>query len=695
MKVRPRRARGLTFIIMLLTPVCRGLAAPADSTATMMLEEVEITARGNGTPLKTFTDGEVRVDAGRTTAGIRTFGEADIIAALKLLPGIQSGSDYGSGLQVNGGLPSQILMTVDGAPVTYPYRFGGIFSTFNTPHFRNADFSRLFGKPQFPSRLGGGADFIPREPSAPEIQATAGLLCSSLTAGVRIKEKLDILLSGRISYLDHTIGPFINSGDTKISYDFEDLNLNICYEPSERHRLMFGMMMTGDRMRYSDIEYAVDTRMRWSNGLYYLGWEGSFGDNQGNGEIKTSMRIYHTRFRNTLGLRIPDLDFTSPSLLETSGGHLTVTIPLMRERKLVIAPAFTLESHRIEPMRSRASGIINFDAPQSNDASGTPLEGKLSLDLSWNPSKTLKSGLTGIISFYRNGGSYSRMDLSPRLNVVLLPGGGHAVTFRGGRSVQYLHQTGFSEIGLASNFWLPGSRMLPAQSAWNLSAGYTTPLLFNLLKMNIEGYWTFLRNEAEYDGRLLDITDEDYSPLSGILMTRGFNRGINISAELTGTHWGGTLAFGIGEGKRHSASGEPHWRAQTDPGASFTAAGSYRFNRNLSLSATFRYASGRPYTPVRRLYLIGGNLMKQVGKRNSRRLGDYQRLDLGLTWEFRKGIFHHLFNLSVLNAYGHRNVEMQTFVIDTEKMSFREKQYYSLYRFIPSISYTLSFKSGK
>ena len=105
-------------------------------------------------------------------------------------------------------------------------------------------------------------------------------------------------------------------------------------------------------------------------------------------------------------------------------------------------------------------------------------------------------------------------------------------------------------------------------------------------------------------------------------------------------------------------------------------------------------ASGRPYTPVTAIYFIGERLMMEYGPRNSTRLPLYHRLDLGASYRFATGgrfpLMHEL-NLSVVNAYGRENVEMSTFSVNTVTGVYSRRDISSLYRFLPSLSYTLSF----
>ena len=65
------------------------------------------------------------------------FGEADIIKALQLMPGVQSGSEGNSGMYVRGGGPDENLFLLDGVPLYNVSHLGGFFSAFNTDAVKN------------------------------------------------------------------------------------------------------------------------------------------------------------------------------------------------------------------------------------------------------------------------------------------------------------------------------------------------------------------------------------------------------------------------------------------------------------------------------------------------------------------------------------------------------------------------------
>lgn len=78
-------------------------------------------------------------------------GEVDVVKAIQLLPGVQSGSEASTGLYVRGGGPDQNLITLDGVPLYYVSHLGGFFSVFNA----DALSSVKLVKGGFPARYGG------------------------------------------------------------------------------------------------------------------------------------------------------------------------------------------------------------------------------------------------------------------------------------------------------------------------------------------------------------------------------------------------------------------------------------------------------------------------------------------------------------------------------------------------------------
>ena len=84
--------------------------------------------------------------------GIPTLmGEADLIKALQMQPGVSSGVEGFAGMMVRGGNDDQNLFLIDGNPIYQMNHLGGLFSAYNIGAVRDV----AFYKGAFPARYGG------------------------------------------------------------------------------------------------------------------------------------------------------------------------------------------------------------------------------------------------------------------------------------------------------------------------------------------------------------------------------------------------------------------------------------------------------------------------------------------------------------------------------------------------------------
>ena len=96
------------------------------------------------------------------------FGEADIVKALQLLPGVQSGSEGNSGFYVRGGGPDENLFLLDGVPLYNVSHMGGFFSAFNTDAVKNVTLYKGSFPAHFNGRLSSVLDVTTKPPASIE-----------------------------------------------------------------------------------------------------------------------------------------------------------------------------------------------------------------------------------------------------------------------------------------------------------------------------------------------------------------------------------------------------------------------------------------------------------------------------------------------------------------------------------------------
>ena len=118
----------------------------------------------------------------------------------------------------------------------------------------------------------------------------------------------------------------------------------------------------------------------------------------------------------------------------------------------------------------------------------------------------------------------------------------------------------------------------------------------------------------------------------------------------------------------------------------------YKITKRISLSYNFTYRSGRPLTIPVGIYNYKGSSAIHYADRNSQRIPDYIRMDIGFSVEAGhkiKKLAHSYWSFSVYNLLGRDNPYSVYFNIDNG-----EVKGYQLVIFgnpIPTISYNFRF----
>ncbi len=135
-------------------------------------------------------------------------GEADVLKAFQLTPGVQSGVEGSNGLYIRGGSPDQNLILIDGVPVYNVSHLFGLFSIFNTDAIQSATLIKGGLPARYGGRLSGLVDIKMKEGNNQEFhgEGAIGLIFSKLTLEGPIKKgKSSFLLSARRTYIDQLV----------------------------------------------------------------------------------------------------------------------------------------------------------------------------------------------------------------------------------------------------------------------------------------------------------------------------------------------------------------------------------------------------------------------------------------------------------------------------------------------------------
>ncbi|MFN5370584.1 MAG: TonB-dependent receptor domain-containing protein, partial [Bacteroidia bacterium] len=204
------------------------------------LKEVEITADRSEQRVAEVTQmSSIEIPIEQIKKIPALFGEKDVLKVIQLLPGVQKGSEGTSGFYVRGGGPDQNLIILDDAVVYNASHLFGFFSIFNGDALKSVELI----KGGFPARFGGRLSSVlemqMKDGNKEKLQGEAGigLISSRLTLeGPIQKNKSSFLVSGRRTYIDALIYPFL-SAEEKGGYFFYDFNAKAHFILNENDRL--------------------------------------------------------------------------------------------------------------------------------------------------------------------------------------------------------------------------------------------------------------------------------------------------------------------------------------------------------------------------------------------------------------------------------------------------------------------------
>ena len=624
----------------------------------------------------------ITINNSQLSKSLRVFGEADALSFVRLLPGIQIGNDYASGLSVQGCDYSQTLIDMAGAPVFYPYHALGIFSTCNTAHFKNTRIEKSIHFPDFPDRLGGGIWLSPQDelPGQMAGEFNLGLLATSAHTAIPIGKSCGLWLSGRLSYVNLLYSHFLQQKGEghRTRYDFHDLNTTFLWKPSKQDDISFNIYRNGDGLNDYGSAFFLNAKSKWYNTTSSCIWEH-------HGKIKHRHTLWASNYNNRTIFSITSFYSILSSDITMAGYKDTYTLPLAKGNQL----RWGME---LEAGFFHAQGI-EIDSIHNKPAMEKSLKETVYADyiLRCSPKANLSIGARATAYQIHR---FHRYNIDPMLTLEVTPTAQSTYSVHAGIYHQYIHQVGFSEIGMPTNYWIPADERIPVQRAIALSASWKKKFWHNQYELDVDIYGKRLDGQTEFRGVLLDILSSEYNEYHHIDQGKGYNWGVDLMLRRNYGRWNGWLSYSLGFAKRIFDIDEEWTNSVNEPLHQLSLFTRYRLSDYFSIAGTFTYASGRPYTKGTSLYIVAENVINSYGKRNGARLPDYHRLDLSVTWHInphRESKIKQELNLSLLNAYYHKNIISMYYTYNYKKSILYQRKRYSFYNMLPSLSYTLKF----
>ena len=176
---------------------------------------------------------------------------------------------------------------------------------------------------------------------------------------------------------------------------------------------------------------------------------------------------------------------------------------------------------------------------------------------------------------------------------------------------------------------------------------------------------------------------------------KGYAKGIEILLQKKFGLNTGWISYTLSEVKHTFPDlnyGKPYYASHDQPNE---FKGVYtRKIKNWDISATFVYATGKPYTAPESQYeitMLDGSKYEyiHVSDKNSLRLPDYHKLDLSVSYNWSGTVADKILSLSIFNVYNHKNIWYKKYDIQEDEISVTNVNYLG---FTPNVSFTIKFK---
>jgi hypothetical protein len=649
-------------------------------------------------------------------------GEADIIKAITLLPGVTSAGEGASGFNVRGGAVDQNLILLDEATIYNSSHLFGFFSVFNPDAIKDL---KLY-KGGIPARYGGRVssvlDIYQKEGNSKTFHANGGVgIVSSrlLVEGPLKKDKGSFLFGGRSSYA-HLFLPLFDISNKAYFYD---LNTKLSYKLNPKNNVYLSGYFGRDVFSIEDT-----FENTYGNTVVNFRWNHLFSN-----KLFSNISLIYSDYYYGLKLNFVEFDWDSGiqnfNLKYDFKHYISNLITLQYGLNTIY---YKFNPGDIQPT-TEASGINPFkliDKFAFENAIYLDVEHKLSNKLalsyglrfssfyrlgqdelnvyqndeavSFNEDFKIyeKSEPIGTETFKRSDIISSFHNLEPRLSLAYRLNSNSSIKGSYNRMNQYLHLLSNTNSPTPLDVWTPSGKYIKPQKLDQFAIGYFKNFNDDAYSLEVESFYKSVKNRIDYiDGADL-IANNAIEQV--ILNGRAEAYGLEILLRKNEGRFKGWLAYTLSKSQQQTKG-----RTLTETGINFgnwyntpydkthdiSLTGSYQWNQKWKFNANFLFQTGQPTTYPNAQYQYHGINIPSFEGRNTNRLPTYNRLDFSATYtpkpEKIKG-WQSYWVFGIYNIYNRRNAATISFA-ENSTTGINEATRLSIFGIVPSISYNFKF----
>lgn len=699
------------------------------TSGSIIKKEVVISAKRGDENVKSNEMSKIEINPEQLSEIPVLFGETDIIKTIQLLPGIQSTGDGNSGFYVRGGGPDQNLILLDEAVVYNASHLFGFFSVFNADAIKNVSILKGGMPANYGGRLSSVLSITLNDGNNNEYHGKGGvgIISSRLyVEGPLVKNKSSFMVAGRRTYADVLAQPFLNDQTRGNRYYFYDLNTKLNYRLSEKDRIYLSGYFGRDVFKFKDNtsnsinppEFNSD----WGNSTVTLRWNHLFSD-----KLFSNTSLIYNDYNFTFGGGFSNIFFKFQSSIRDY--NFKSDFDYYASPKTKFKFGINAMHHTFNPGAASISFADQEVSLENPDRLAIELASYLLLDYEVSQRLSINAGIrasgfnqigpfkepisdefgipTGDTIFYDEWESIQWYDaLEPRFSFRWIATPSSSIKGSFTKNVQYLHLASISGGTLPTDLWLPSSKYIKPQIAYQGALGYFKNFADNAYEASVEAFYKPMLNQIDFaPGANLFIAEEiDRAVLSGTGLAYGMEFFLKKSTgKLTG--W---IGYTLSRTTRSISpiNGDQPYFPRYDRRHDISILATYRFNEQWKASAVWVYATGIAFTP--QVGFLFGNIgLENSGPSavqpffdlitiypdefNEERLQSYHRGDISIIFTpkaKKERSWKGEWNLSLFNAYNRKNPYFLFDDQDESGLRIRKMIYFPI---LPSISYSFKF----
>jgi len=648
-------------------------------------------------------------------------GEVDVMRMVDLMPGVQTGNDGLGGIHVRGGNPDQNLVLLDGVPLYNAGHLLGVFSMFSDLAVQSVDLQKSNFDARYGGRVSSVLDIRMREGDRRKYHG--GIYLGPLSGKVFFegpiqKDKSSFFISGRRLFWDLLLGPvtrsleFENSNNgNKLGYYFFDWNAKANFSLSKNDKIFLSYFKGGDRFNlllnstdfddsFGLVEKRNGVKVAWDNSITAIRWNRVFTPKLFLNVTMTYSQFNFTfwNLRSTWKSDATDFleyrfDFNKSKIQDAT---LRFDFDYYKSSKHLMKFGGSVKGQQFDARTDNLARESKFLVDQLDSSSFETFNDPEQLSINLIPQKTPATELdifaqntyTPNDKFTLSTGAYLALfsvrskvwaSFEPRLHAEYFFNKNFSGAASITRASQFLHQVSGSNFGLPSDLWVPSTDRIRPQRAWQFSTGINYQISKNL-KFGWEGYYKDMKG-------ILNFAPTNFLELSNwedrVVEGKGSAYGTELILEKSGGKTHGWIDYTLSWAWRQfdEFNDQQRFPFRYDRRHYLKTAIIHDFSKKFSMSATWVYGSGNPFTlRLGQFFDQNGNRFYTYSDENAFRLDDYHRLDLSFNWSKQKRRGVRTWNISIYNLYDRRNPFWIT------EQGNQTVQYSSL-RFLPSFQY--------